>query len=355
MCQIVSPAAATLRYISLQPQVALPSHVLDSDPLPATTTTLDHWLSLRHPRFYTNHLPATNILRSNAHPASETSMSSAMITMALALEQDLRRSTASLSTDSLSASPTSSYFSTPSHSEYSTPSTSVSSTPSPSRKSSWALSSATSTDSTTPFPFLSLPSEIRSKIYHFALSDTTIHVCSPTLHRRRGGPNRTKIHRRLPGILSANKQTRLETLPLVAHHATLAFSDFFNFSHLLAQIPDSFSRFARTISLRGEVIVTPELLSRFPALERVEYTQLGNCVFAPTKENGFNAYASEASNAELVESVKARSASLMLLKEMIWRVNEQRVASTKGEIQLEAVANVLSSRQRVVSPTSCLP
>ncbi len=149
-----------------------------------------------------------------------------------------------------------------------------------------------------------------------------------------------------------NKQIRLESLPLLAHHATLAFSDFFNFSHLLNLIPESFAYLARKIALKGDVIVTPELLSRFPALEHVLYTQLGNCVFAPTRENGWNAYASEATNAELVESVKERSASLVLLKEMIWRVNEQRRGSGKdlGDIQLEAVANVLSSRQRVVSP-----
>ena len=277
--------------------------------------------------------------------------------MALALEQELTRSkysrtTSSSSLDSLSSSSASSDFYGPSDSEFSTPTTSVSSTPSPSRKCSWALQqpSLEIEEEAEPFPFLSLPSEIRTKIYKLTLDNTAIHICSPTLHRRRGGPNRTKLVRRLPGILTANKQIRQEALPLLAHNAILAFSDFFNFSHLLTLIPESFANLARKIALRGDVIVTPELLSRFPSLEHVLYTQLGNCVFAPTKENGWNAFASEASNGELVESVKARSASLMLLKEMIWRVNESRVSAEKdvGEIQLEAVANVMSSRERVV-------
>jgi hypothetical protein len=189
----------------------------------------------------------------------------------------------------------------------------------------------------------------------------SIHIASPTLHRRRGGPNRTKQIRRLPSVLTANKQIRTESLPLLAEHATLAFSDFFNFSHLLSLIPDSFAAVARRISLRGDVIVTPELLQRFPSLEQVQYTQLGNCVFAPTRENGWNAYASEASNAELVESVKARSASLVLLKTVLDLVNVQRKAcpvdasKSMSAVELVAVANVLSSRERVVCcplPTS---
>ena len=288
---------------------------------------------------------------------SSTAMSRAL---ALELERKLSRSTCSRSTSTSTldtVSSASSCYSPYSESEFSSPATSASTTPSPSRKCSYNFDISRTIpeeELLEPFPFLSLPSEIRSKIYHLALDNTTIHLCSPTLKRRRGGPNRTTLVRRLPGILSVNKQIRKESHPLLAHHATLAFSDFFNFSHLLTLIPESFSCLARKISLKGDVIVTPELLSRFPALEHVLYTQLGNCPLAPTRENGFITHASEATNTELVESVKERSASLMLLKEMIWRVNDQRREEGKelGDIQLEAVANVLSSRQRVVSPST---
>jgi hypothetical protein len=206
------------------------------------------------------------------------------------------------------------------------------------------------TEASTPFDFLSLPSELRTRIYHLALEDTTIHVCSAKLHRRRGGPNRTKAVRRLPSILSVSKQIRQEALPLLAQHATLAFGDFFNFNHLLTLIPEHFASQVASISLRGDVIVSPELLQRFPALAKVHYTQLGNCVYAPTEENGWNTYASMATNAELVESVKARSASLVLLKEMVWRLNDSRRESEKDieDVQLFAVANVMSARERVV-------
>lgn len=122
-------------------------------------------------------------------------------------------------------------------------------------------------------------------------------------------------------------------------------------------VPESIANLTRRIALQGDVIVSPELLvSRFPLLERVKYTQLGNCVYAPAKENLFNMYASDALDAELVESVKARSASLVLLKGVLEQVNERRRQSVAVEdeevkdVELTAVANVLSARERVVSP-----
>lgn len=101
--------------------------------------------------------------------------------------------------------------------------------------------------------------------------------------------------------------------------------------------------------------MNPELLvESFPKLEMVHYTQLGNCVYAPSKENGFNQYASIAGNTELVESVKARSASLVLLRGVVETINAQREARASEtvevpkDVQLIAVANVLSARERVV-------
>jgi hypothetical protein len=280
--------------------------------------------------------------------------------MALALDLQLHleralstvSSPTSSATSSGASSPTSSCFDT----DYITPNTSATPSPAPSRKVSWADSPSEILDDTPVFPFLELPSELRTKIYYLALDNTTIHVCSPNLHRRRGGPNRTKSIRRLPGLLTVCKQIRSEALPLLAQHSTLAFGDFFNFTTLLSKVPEQFARAVPSISLKGDIIVNPDvLIESFPKLDLVHYTQLGNCVYAPSKENGFNQYASIAGNAELVESVKARSATLVLLRGVVESINERRQHAASGledapkDVQLVAIANVLSARERVVS------
>jgi hypothetical protein len=275
--------------------------------------------------------------------------------MALALDLQLHLeralSTVSSPTSSGASSPTSSCFDT----DYITPNTSVTPSPAPSRKVSWTDSTSAIEDDAPVFPFLELPSELRTKIYNLALGNTTINVCSPNLHRRRGGPNRTKNIRRLPGLLMVCKQIRFEALPFLAQHSTLAFGDFFNFTTLLSKVPEQFARAVPGISLKGDVIVNPDvLIESFPKLEMVHYTQLGNCVYAPSKENGFNQYASIAGNTELVESVKARSATLVLLRGVVETINERRQQAASGlddvpkDVQLVAVANVLSARERVV-------
>lgn len=187
---------------------------------------------------------------------------------------------------------------------------------------------------TSVFPLLGLPPEIRELCYEYAFEDDAVHVCDPKLHRTIGGPHRTR-NRRMPGILRASKELRKDAWPVFARQAEVVFDDFFNLAQLLAAVPEDFASRVRKISLKGDAVPYP-ILTKFPSLQHITYSQLGNCFYAPSRDNDYNERATKASTNELIDLVMGRSPALVLLEEV----------SRERDLSLTVRANILSCLER---------
>jgi hypothetical protein len=195
---------------------------------------------------------------------------------------------------------------------------------------------------------LRCPAEIRELIYQFALEDCSIHVYDSRLKRSRGGPNRP-AHRRLPGLVHVSKQIHNQVWPTLARQCTLAFDDYLNFAQVASVVPPKFAGRVRHISLRGDV-VPGQSLNLFPMLERVDYQQLGNCFYVSASEKEVPWWVRPVSTsveAEMIEAVLGRSASLILI--------QQALAQRSSKISLTVTASVLNLHAQTVSRLSNIP
>ncbi|RAL05364.1 uncharacterized protein BO80DRAFT_135796 [Aspergillus ibericus CBS 121593] len=98
-----------------------------------------------------------------------------------------------------------------------------------------------------PFPFLSLPPELRIQIYDLLLSRTTPNTIPSTpLSPKSPTHTHTQIH---PAILLTNKQIHTESLPILYTHNHFTASTPDHLSHFITQIGPHNIQLLRSLSL----------------------------------------------------------------------------------------------------------